>query len=383
MHRLLLIYSGYGRISLQKILLKDKKGMINLKLGAYYYDGWYEYRGNWRRRLLEEFDCRQPVWGWLGNSVENMEKQIDYAAKGGLSFFAFDWYYPEGGGEERGNNRCIDRYLQSRNAGLLEFCLLICNHQGAFIYYDTWKDACRRWMRFLTNEHALKVNGKPVIIFFSAYNIVEYLGGREKARECFDYLRDECVKAGLPGCFIMGCMGGQRGANGGTSLEKEQVWRDVGEKLYLDGFDAITGYNYHRTKTTYPDGSFSYLLPFDELAKDHELVWEGHCRFGKLPYMPCLTGGWDNRPNENPEKPEGFSCHSPDITPISLYKHILRCGEFQKQYKDKVLEDLAIIYAWNENGEGGFICPTKGFHNDGLLMACERAVEEINAEKQK
>ena len=96
-------------------------------------------------------------------------------------------------------------------------------------------------MRFLTNEHALKVNGKPVIIFFSAYNIVEYLGGREKARECFDYLRDECVKAGLPGCFIMGCMGGQRGANGGTSLEKEQVWRDVGEKLYLDGFDAITG----------------------------------------------------------------------------------------------------------------------------------------------
>ena len=119
MHRLLLIYSGYGRISLQKILLKDKKGMINLKLGAYYYDGWYEYRGNWRRRLLEEFDCRQPVWGWLGNSVENMEKQIDYAAKGGLSFFAFDWYYPEGGGEERGNNRCIDRYLRSRNAGLM------------------------------------------------------------------------------------------------------------------------------------------------------------------------------------------------------------------------------------------------------------------------
>ena len=34
-----------------------------MKLGAYYYDGWYEYRGNWTRRFLEEFDCRQPIWG--------------------------------------------------------------------------------------------------------------------------------------------------------------------------------------------------------------------------------------------------------------------------------------------------------------------------------
>ena len=214
-----------------------------MKLGAYYYDGWYEYRGNWTRRLLEEFDCRQPVWGWLGNSVENMEKQIDYAHNGGLAFWAFDWYYPEGGGEERGNNHAIDRYLASRNASLLEFCLLVCNHHGAQIYYETWKDACSRWMRFLTNEHALKIDGKPVIIFFSASGIVDYLGGREKTHECFDYLREECVKAGLPGCFIMGCQGGLRDATGAMSLERENIWTDLGEKLYLDGFEGITGYN--------------------------------------------------------------------------------------------------------------------------------------------
>ena len=356
-----------------------------MRLGAYYYDGWYEYRGNWRRRLLEEFDCRQPVWGWLGNSVENMEKQIEYAHQGGLSFWAFDWYYPEGGGEERGNNRCIDRYLQSSNVDLLEFCLLICNHQGAQIHYETWKDACSRWMRFLTSEHALKVDGKPVIIFFSAKGIVDYLGGREKALECFDYLRNECVNAGLPGCFIMGCQGGLRGPNGGTTLadEKIQIYKDIGEKFYLDGFDALTGYNYHRKSTIAADGTESYLLPFEELAKDHEMVWEGLTKYGKIPYMPCLSGGWDNRPNEYPDKPEAFSCYSPDITPKLLYEHIMRCGKFQKQYKDKVLEDLAIIYAWNENGEGGFICPTKGFHNDGLLMACKRAVRDINLAKQE
>ena len=57
----------------------------------------------------------------------------------------------------------------------------------------------------------------------------------------------------------------------------------------------------------------------------------------------------------------------------------MRCGEFQKKYAEKTLDDLAIIYAWNENGEGGFICPTKGFHNDGLLMACARAVRDLNS----
>ena len=71
-----------------------------MKLGAYYYDGWYMYRGTWTKRLMTEFDCRMPVWGWLGCTVESMEQQIEYAKLGGLSFFAFDWYYPEGGGEE-------------------------------------------------------------------------------------------------------------------------------------------------------------------------------------------------------------------------------------------------------------------------------------------
>lgn len=350
-----------------------------MKLGAYYYDGWYEYRGTWRRRLLEEFDCRQPVWGWLGCSVENMEKQIEYAHQGGLSFFAFDWYYPEGGGAERGNNKCIDRYLASKNADLLEFCLLICNHQGAQIHPETWKDACSRWMRFLTNEHALKVDGKPVIIFFSAKGLIDYLGGAEKVKECFDYLREECVKAGLPGCFIMGCQGGARGANGGMTLEgKEQVLRDGCAEIKAAGFDGVTGYNYHRGKTFLPDGTVQYLLPYTELCKDHEIVWEGLTRYGEVPYMPCLSGGWDNRPNEYPDKPEAFSCYSPDITPNLLYDHVMTAGKFIKEHEGKTVDDLAIIYAWNENGEGGFICPTKGFHNDGLLMACGRAVRDLN-----
>ena len=39
---------------------------------------------------------RKPVWGWKDDTVEIMQKQIDYCADHGIAFWAFDWYYPEG-----------------------------------------------------------------------------------------------------------------------------------------------------------------------------------------------------------------------------------------------------------------------------------------------
>jgi hypothetical protein len=46
-------------------------------------------------RLLNEFPDREPVWGWVNDSVENMELQIKLASEGGVDFFSFCWYYPE------------------------------------------------------------------------------------------------------------------------------------------------------------------------------------------------------------------------------------------------------------------------------------------------
>lgn len=358
---------------------RGRNGANTMKLGAYYYDGWYKVRGNWTPRLMNEFAEREPSWGWLGNTVENMELQVDLAADGGLSFFAFDWYYPEDGGEERENNKCIDRYLASKNADRLEFCLLVANHQGALIYRDKWEDAVRRFIPFLKSEHALKVNGIPAIIFFSTNELVRCLGSIEETNKCLEYFREECRKEGLPGVFVIGCAGPQRSADGAASIVKEQIWRDRGAQLKEIGLDGVSGYNYHRGSINREDGTKEYLLPFEDLAKDHEISWEGFVKFGELPYMPCLTGGWDDRPNEKPLiNPEKRSCYSPDITPTTLYNHVKAAGEFIGANKEKITEDYAIIYAWNENGEGGFVCPTMGGYRDKLLLACKKAVEDTN-----
>ena len=52
-----------------------------MKLGAYYYDGWYEYRGTWRRRLLEEFEGDTGrIW-----ETNMFGKSLSHIAEDGLN----------------------------------------------------------------------------------------------------------------------------------------------------------------------------------------------------------------------------------------------------------------------------------------------------------
>ena len=175
-----------------------------MRLGAYYWDGWYERLPNQSERLLMEFPNRMPVWGWLGDTIENMELQIDYAANAGLAFFAFDWYYSKEG-EVIGMNGCIDRYLKARNNNRMEQCLLVANHDPFRIYRKDWERFCELVMPYVTDKHALKAGDNPVVIIFSPFNLIDDLGGVEDTRNCFEYFKDSAKKNGLPGlCVVAG-----------------------------------------------------------------------------------------------------------------------------------------------------------------------------------
>ena len=60
-----------------------------MKTGAYYFHGWSGKTRHISDRLRTEFADREPVWGWVGDSVENMEEQIYHAHAGRIGFFAF------------------------------------------------------------------------------------------------------------------------------------------------------------------------------------------------------------------------------------------------------------------------------------------------------
>ncbi|MDD4772598.1 MAG: glycoside hydrolase family 99-like domain-containing protein [Eubacteriales bacterium] len=349
-----------------------------MKLGAYYWDGWYDRIPHWTDRLLSDFTEREPVWGWLGNTVVNMELQIDYAADAGLSYFAFDWYYPEHGHINR-MNEAVDRYLASQNAGRMEFCLLVANHSGGFIYRDKWDDACDMFMPYLTDKNALCVNGCPVIIFFSTGDLIRCLGGADETKICLDRLRERIQAAGFPGVYVIGCGGPPRDDTGEIVL-CPGAWRDMINMLESCGLDAVTGYNYHRNHIKNGD-EISYIYPYEKLVNDHIISRNAISEYCRLPQMPLIIGGWDCRPWETVWKgrsePHPRSCYSPDRTPTDVYNHVLETGKWIEANSGKVPDKLAIVYAWNENGEGGYIEPTVG-DRGAILNAVRRALEDVN-----
>lgn len=350
-----------------------------MKLGAYFWDGWYARIPHWTDRLLSDFTEREPVWGWLGNTVENMELQVDYAADAGLGFFAFDWYYPENGHINR-MNEAVDRYLAAENAGRMEFCLLVANHNGGYIYREKWDDACDMFMPYLTNKNALKANGCPVIIFFSTSDLIRCLGGAAETKFCLDKLRSRLKSAGFPGLCVIGCGGPPRDETGEV-LQTREKWQGMVQMIESCGLDAVTGYNYHRSHIKKGD-DISYIYPFENLVRDHVVSRNAFAGYCSLPQMPLVIGGWDCRPWETVwaggTTSHPRSCYSPDRTPSDIYEHVFETGKWIDANRNSVLDMLAILYAWNENGEGGFIEPTFG-DRGAVLNAVKRALTDLNS----
>lgn len=348
-----------------------------MNLGVYFWDGWYAKIPHWTDRLLSDFTEREPIWGWLGDTVENMELQINYAADAGLSFFAFDWYYPEHGHINR-MNEAVDRYLAAKNASRMKFCLLVANHNGGYIYREKWDHACEMFMPYLAAPNALKINGNPVIIFFSTHDLIRCLGGLEQTSVCLDVLREKTRSVGLPGVCVVGCSGPPRDTSGDIVLDHGD-WKDRIHLLENSGLDAVTGYNYHREHIKHGD-KISYIYPFKDLVRDHVVSRNMFAEYCKLPQIPLVIGGWDCRPWETvwqgSTTPHSRSCYSPDRTPSDIYEHVLETGKWIEANNEKVLNQLAVVYAWNENGEGGFIEPTFG-DRGAVLNSVKKAIADL------
>lgn len=341
-----------------------------MKLGAYFWDGWYEKIDAWTPRLLGEFAERMPLWGWLGADVGNMELQIDYAADAGLSWFAFDWYYEKPGHTIKMND-VVNRFLKARNAGRMEFCLMVANHEGFYVKREDWEGFCEQVIPILSEKHALWANGLPILIFFSAANLCEHLGGEAETRKCLDYLREKAKGYGLPGVFILGGEWPVRDEETGALVKGTDDMKRRCERNTATGFDAMTGYNYHRDFIGGTDGK-RYIYTYEELAHDHSDAWDDIAACGSLPYLPVVIGGWDCRPWEN----EGGarSCYSPDRTNFQLGKHVTNADAWLRKNPTKRVDNLAVLYAWNEFGEGGYVAPTVGDHG-AMLRAISNAIK--------
>jgi hypothetical protein len=115
--------------------------------------------------------------------------------------------------------------------------------------------------------------------------------------------------------------------------------------------------------------------PFRKLIESNQRIFEQFAQQTPLPYVPVVTIGWDRRPWEKGSLPPGkMSVWYPDRTPELVEEFVGAGMKWLQDHPDKATpQRLLLLYAWNENGEGGYLTPTKA---DGTeyLEAVERAI---------
>lgn len=319
-----------------------------VKLGAYYFGGWYQNSTHITPSLVNDFPERQPVWGWETNTADAMKAQIDAAADAGLYFFSFCWYFnTQDLSENRPADDAIRLFANAPNKKRLKFCLLVANHDGYRINPQNWPALKEHWKKWFLDSSYLKVDGKPLIIFFDPSNLITNFGGGQNLKTAFDDLRNETKVLGLNGVCIGGCT--SRSANSIATAKNA-------------GFDVFTGYNYSGAGLT-----TAIPTPISNMVSvETNTCWPIFANAGAL-YIPISTLNWDNRPWVVTNRPDtvkrfaGFSKQSVTNSISNLKTWILN------NPSSTTKEKLGLVYAWNEYGEGGWLTPST-ILKDSLLQ---------------
>ena len=323
----------------------ESKTDPSICLGAYYFDGWTGLTKHLTPELANNFPERTPIWGWVTSKQEIMEDQIELASNAGISFFSFCWYFTNLN-EYRMNprNHALSLFLEAKNKDKLKFNLLVANHAPYVINPSDWKDLCAYWVTLFKNPLYIQVNGCPLISFFNTGALVKSFGSPAAVKLAFWELRELAKDNGLKGVAIAAVVGPEN-----SSI---QLSTDC-------GYDLVTGYNYHESGFSGDGKSFS----IDKLINGSTHVWESFKKY-QLPLIPVVTANWDPRPWPLQYKTSpvytGYGEQSVERATRNVKRFI------EDNPKTVTKERIALIYAWNEYGEGAWLTPSKPL-KDSLL----------------
>lgn len=304
-----------------------------IEVGVYYFPGW-KTSGQWSP--ITRFPERRPVLGWYREGDPSVaDWHIKWAVEHGITFFAYDWYWVAGA---RSLEHALhDGYLKSRYRQYLKFCLLWANHNPPDTSsHEDFMAVVQYWLdNYFKLPEYYTIDGKPVVIIFSPYRFRADMGS-EAVRRSFDAMREECRKAGLPGLYLIACVGG-----------------DPGEARLAanEGYDAVSAYNWPHLGVR----GGERIAPFADLLEPHRIQWERLANEGPLPLMTPVSGGWDSRPWHG-ETALVRSGRTPEL----FRRHLQDAKRFIESHPGKALP-VALIEAWNEFGEGSYIEPHREY----------------------
>jgi hypothetical protein len=319
------------------------------RLGVYYFEGWAGGVNSPHIRGIRSAAIREPIWGWSDRG--DMARQLRYAARAGVGFFAFHWYWAPRRTRYPYLNRGLAAYraLPPRRRAGVEFAVsyvnappISCrgrNEPGFVVPRTQWRGQVGRWSRHFRSPGYARVGGRALFIILDAAQFIAQWGGVAGANRAIAALH-------RAGAYVAA------GAVGDTGLEALRV-------------DALTQFHYPTAA-----GAEAGRRRWSALAGAAHRLWRD-LSGGPKPLIPSSAAGWDPRPwsSSAPCSPAHRIWYPRTPGRVAALLH----DAVDMARRERIPgRPLVLMPSWNEYGEGHYIAPT---HCDGFRYG--RAVASV------
>ena len=323
----------------------------DFEVGMYYFPGWYNYS---RWAVLDDYPERRPLLGYYREGdPEVADWQIKWMVEHGVTFIIYDWYWSAGARQlEHGIHQ---GFFHAKYHDKIKFCLLWANHNPPKTSSaKDMADVTNYWLdNYFLRPDYYKVDGKPVVVIFSAGRLTEDLGV-DGVRQTFDKSREMAEARGLAGVYFVACT--YPNSPGQMKL------------LEQEGYDALSGYNYPNA-----GDKGQNRAPYADMVTGYQEFWNAIVDSTTLRYIPVTEPGWDARPWHGPNTRVRTG-----KTPALFEQMLENAKQFVEQRTPNAKPKMVFVEAWNEFGEGDYVEPHREFgfgHLDAIRSVFTNAPE--------
>ena len=338
-------------------MLQKKK----MKIGAINWDAFMSEKAYFTSHAMdslanEKHSSRLPYYIEKQNgkytvpnrTVKDYEKELSYAIDCGIDFFAYCWY-PDTKKEERNIwkddenlsflndyyyelNYARKLYQQSSLNSKIAMCAIIfCLNSYAGSDFDSLFDAMKE-------DYYVKIKGRPLLIIFDKYDV-----------EFIELIRSYAAKKGV-----------------NPYISFVNTAAVVDESTDYSHCDAVTAYGCGHSVH-----SFSGHIA--KVRSDNEK--RAGCGISVIPLMSV---GWNPSPRIDRPKPwvvYDDVAYAPKPCDVDIDEAFADLVDFVDTCP-KADTECALVFAWNEFEEGGYLCPTlnaDGTADDLLIKSFAKA----------
>ena len=342
-------------VTMEAIDVTNAQRSETTTLGAIRWDAWYGHDATDTSVLKQvekslspaKYHFRAPFFATVTENNEIyipeytqdiFDKEMEFAIEAGIDYFAYVWY-------EGSMGKARDFHTKSKYKTQVKMCALL---DGNAIGKDY---AHKEMLTLLKEDYYMTVlDGRPLMYYFGTNDNLSAIASDIK------YYRRVCKYLGIP--------------------EPYAVIMNRGASDYTTAYgDAVSKYA----------PALSGGVAFRELMQEAYSNWETWRKAGAQ-IVPALSAGWHNGTRYENQVSWGKVNEDSWVqyaTADEIQEHI----EYMYRYMQQSViaayskANTAVIYAWNEHDEGGWICPTIAVDENGKQIMNSDGTPKINDER--